>query len=142
MAGKDAFGTALQRSDMASSPSFTEIANVSNISGPSTSRNTYDVTSHDQTDSWMEFIGGLKDGGEISLDLNWDPDQATHADLYDDYQDTDPRDYKIVLPSNIAEWSFEAILTAFEPGYPVDGKLTASVTFKVSGKPTLDESPS
>lgn len=144
MAGLDAFGTALQRSDMASSPTFTEIANVSTISGPSISRNTYDVTSHDQTDAYMEFIGGLKDAGEVSLELNWDPaTEATHDDstgLLADLEDTDPRDYKLVFPDGTTEWAFSAILTSFEPDHPVDGKITASATFKLSGKPTLTTS--
>jgi hypothetical protein len=64
---------------MGSSPTFTEIANVTSISGPSISRNVYDVTAHDSTDSYMEFIGGLKDGGELSFDLNWDPGDQTHV---------------------------------------------------------------
>lgn len=137
MAGLDGFGAVLSRSDMASSPTFTEVANVTSISGPSISRNTYDVTSHDQADSYMEFIGGLKDGGEVSFDLNWDPTDATHASLFSDLDDTVPRDYTLALPADIAEFAFEGILTEFSPSLPVDDKLTASVTYKINGKPTL-----
>ena len=92
MAGLDGFGASLLRSDMASSPTYTEIANVTSISGPSISRNVYDVTAHDSTNSYMEFIGGLKDGGEISFDLNWDPENATHEALFSDLDDVVPRD--------------------------------------------------
>lgn len=137
MAGLDAFGASLERSDMASSPTFTEIANVTSISGPSISRNTYDVTAHDSANSYMEFIGGLKDGGELSFDLNWDPADQTHEDLFSDLDDLVPRDYKLVLPNDIAEFAFEAILTSFEVGLPVDDKLTAAVTYKITGAPTL-----
>ena len=137
MAGLDAFGASLERSDMESVPTFTEVANVTSISGPSISRNVYDVTAHDSVDAYMEFIGGLKDGGELSFDLNWDPGDQTHEGLFSDLDDLVPRDYKLVLPNDIAEFAFEAILTAFEVGLPVDDKLTAAVTYKITGAPTL-----
>lgn len=137
MAGLDAFGTALARSDMASSPTFAEVANVTNISGPSISRSTIDVTAHDSSEAWMEFLGSLKDGGEVSMDINWDPEEATHASLVDDLDDTEPRDYKIIFPNDLAEWAFSGIMTGFEPDYPTDDKVSASVSFKVTGKPTL-----
>lgn len=137
MAGLDGFGAVLSRSDMASSATYTAIANVTSINGPGISRNVYDVTAHDSTDSYMEFIGGLKDGGEISFDLNWDPTESTNADLFSDLDDTVPRDYRLELPGDIAEFDFAAILTSFEPSLPVDDKITASVTYKITGKPTL-----
>lgn len=141
MAAIDAFGTALQRSDMASSPTFTEVANVTSISGPTISRETYDVTAHDQADDYREFIGGLKDGGEISMDINFDPaGEVTHDDstgLLADLEDTDARNYKLVFPDGTTEWAFTAILNQFDAEHPVDGTVSASVTFKISGKPTL-----
>lgn len=137
MAGIDAFSTTLERSDMGSVPVFAEVANVTSITGPGVSRNTIDMTAHDSPDGWMEFLGGLKDGGEVSMEVNWDPTESTHADLYSDINDTAPRDYKVVLPGDIAEWAFSGILTGFEPSYPTDDKVAASVTFKVTGQPTL-----
>jgi len=137
MAGLDAFGAVLERSDMDSNPTFTEIANVTSISGPSISRNVYDTTAHDSPDAYMEFIGGLKDGGELSFELNWDPENATHEALFSDLNDIVPRDYNLVLPQDIATFAMTAILTAFDVGLPVDDKLTASVTYKITGKPTL-----
>lgn len=137
MAGLDGFGASLLRSDMASSPTFTELANVTSISGPSISRNVYDVTAHDSADSYMEFIGGLKDGGELTFELNWDPTDSTHADLFSDLDDLVARDYQLDLPQDIATFAFSGFLTGFEAGLPVDDKLTASVTYKITGKPTL-----
>jgi predicted secreted protein len=137
MAGLDAFGASLLRSDMLESPTFEEIANVTSITGPSISRNVYDVTAHDSPDSYMEFIGGLKDGGEISFELNWNPENDTHAALFSDLDDLVPRDYQLVLPQDIATFDMTAILTAFEVGLPVDDKLTASVTYKITGSPGL-----
>lgn len=137
MAGLDAFGIAFQRSDMAATPVFTSIANVTSVSGPEIERETYDVTAHDSTDGWREFIGGLKDGGEVSLEVNYDP--RDHDVLVADFEDSTPRNYKIVFPATAGggNWAFAAILTGFSSEAPVDDKLTAELTFKVTGKPTI-----
>ncbi|WP_432118482.1 phage tail tube protein [Streptomyces sp. bgisy032] len=137
MAGIDAFGIALQRSDMATTPVFAAIGNVTNVSGPEIERETYDVTAHDTEDGWREFIGGLKDGGEVSLELNYDPDK--HDVLVADFEDAVPRDYKLVFPpaAGGGTWGLKLILTGFSQEAPVDDKFTAELTFKVSGKPVI-----
>lgn len=136
MAGIDGFGTQFQRGDGAGPEVFTALANVTNISGPGLSRETIDVTAHDSPDQWMEFIGGLKDGGEVSVDINYDP--ADHDTLVADMDDTEPRNYKVVFPdAGSSTWSFAGIMTGFEPEAPYDDKLAASLTFKVTGKPVL-----
>ena len=58
---------------------YTKIAEVSSINGPSFSMDTVDATNMDSTNRWREFIAGLKDGGEVSFDVNWDPAAATHS---------------------------------------------------------------
>lgn len=139
MAGINGFGTALQRGDGATPTEvFTTIANVTSINPPSMERETIDVTAHDSEDAWMEFVGGLKDGGEVSADVNYDPSE--HDVLVGDFDDEDPRNYRIVFPDDLATtWSFKAILTGFEPEAPYDDKLAASLTWKVTGKPTLSD---
>lgn len=134
MAGLNAFGTTLSRGDGAPTEVFTAIAQVTNISGPGMERNTIDVTDHGSPDGWMEFTGGLKDAGEVEVEVNYSP--SVHDVLAADFEDEDPRNYKLAFPDGTT-WSFAAILTGFEPEAPVDDKLAATLTFKVSGKPTL-----
>ena len=136
MAGLDAFGTQLKRGDGATPTEvFTAIANVTDITPPALERETLDVTSHGSPDAWREHIGGLKDGGEVEIEINYDPRE--HDALVADLEDEDPRNYKVVWPKSLGEWEFKAILTNFEPEAPHDDKLAASLTFKVSGKPTI-----
>lgn len=136
MAGLDAYGTQLQRGDGGGPEVFTAIARVSKIEGPGTERETYDTTTHDDPDGYRSFIGGLKDGGEVELELNYMP--QFHDSLLDDYADSDPRNYRLVFPDPTSStWAFKALLTKFKPSAPADDKLTASATFKVSGKPTI-----
>jgi predicted secreted protein len=136
VAGVDGFGTQLKRGDGGAPEVFTAIGNVTSIGGPSLARETLDVTAHDTADGWREFLGGLKDGGEVSLDINYDP--AEHDSLVDDFDDDQPRSYQLVFPTSPpTTWGLKAILTGFEPEAPHDDKLAASISFKVSGKPTL-----
>jgi predicted secreted protein len=112
---------------------------VTNVGGPGLARDTYDVTAHDSPDQWREFIGGLKDGGEVSLDINYDP--ADHDSLVADFDDSAPRNYELAFPTTPETvWGLSLILTGFEPAGPHDDKLTATVTFKVTGPPVLDQS--
>jgi predicted secreted protein len=136
MSGMDGFGVQLKRGDGGGPEVFDALADITNVSGPGLSRETLDVTSHGSPDGWMEFIGGLKDGGEVSADINYQP--AMHDFLIEDFEDSAPRNYQIVFPDDDqTTWTIKAILTGFEPEMPYDDKAAASLTFKVSGKPTL-----
>jgi predicted secreted protein len=136
MSGIDAFGSTLARGDGATPTEvFTALARVTNISGPGRSRETYDVTAHDSPDGWREFIGGLKDAGEVSFDLNFNP--AVHVPIADaEYAKATPTNWKLTFPEG-SVWAFAAILTSDESSAPHDGKLEGSVTLKISGKPTF-----
>lgn len=134
MAGLDAFGTSLSRGDGAASETFTPIASITGFSPPGISRSTIDVTAHDSPDAWMEFVGNLKDGGEVGVDVNYDP--ANHDTLLADFEDATPTNYQVAFPEG-SVWEFAAILTGFEPDAPHDGKLAASLSWKVTGKPTF-----
>lgn len=139
MSGRNAFGTQFRRGDGATPETFTTIANVTSIGGPARTRETIDVTAHDSPDAWMEFVGGLKDGGEVSLEINYDPTEDTH-DLDDDFDDNDPRNYQIViLPGTEDEytWELTGILTELSDEFPYDDKMSRTMTVKVSGKPAL-----
>ncbi|MET0419010.1 MAG: phage tail tube protein [Actinoplanes sp.] len=145
MSGRDGFGTQLKRATtITPGTTYEVIANVTSIGGPERTRETIDVTAHDSPGGWMEFIGGLKDGGEISCDINYDPAEATH-DIDDDFDDSVPRNWQIViLPGDDDEhtWSFKAILTTLGDEFPYDDKMSRSLTLKVSGKPTLAQTGS
>lgn len=136
MSGIDAFGIALQRGDgTPTTEAFTAIGSVSEVKGPEIKRDTYDVTAHDSVDGWREFIGGLKDAGEVTITLNYDP--SVHDVLIADFDDTAPRNYKLVFPQGLGEWAIKLILSEFSQEAPVDDKLSAELKFKVSGKPTI-----
>ena len=117
----------------------TTIASVSNISGPGLSLDTEDVTTHDSTAAWEEVVGTILRTGEVSLEIVYDPAAAT-ADattgLVYLLEEKIYAFFVVTFPDTTA-WSFRGYVTSFEPSAPADGALTASVTIKISGVPTL-----
>ncbi|TQE35475.1 phage tail tube protein [Streptomyces ipomoeae] len=139
MAGLDAFGTQFKR-DSTGAGVFVTIANVDDISGPGRSREAIEVTAHDSPDQYREFVKGLKDGGEVTLTINYDPGDNTHSALDADFEEKDLRDYQVViLPGDPDEhtWEFSGLITDLSDEFPHDDKMTREVTVKISGKPTL-----
>lgn len=136
-------GTLLQRGDGASpTENFTTIAEVTNLSGPSLSSEPLDVTHHGSPSGWREFIGGLKDGGEITAEANYipaDPTQDGATGVLKALKAQSIDNYKLIFPDSAnTEFLFAALVTGFEPSAPVDGKLAKSTTFKITGSPTLN----
>lgn len=130
-----AFGTQLLRGAV-------PIAAVRSISGPGLTLDTEDVTSHDSTEAWEEVVATILRSGEISLEIEYDPAAATHKNasgglLYDLAQRASTT-WSIKFPDTaVTTWSFTAFVTGFEVDAPHDGALTANVTMKITGKPTL-----
>ena len=139
MAKYSAFGTVLYRG---TSGGGTAIAQVQSISGPGLSLDTEDVTTLDSTNAWEEVVGTILRSGELSLDIVYDPANATQyasgTGLIADMTGRASTTYTLVFPdSGSTEWVFAAFVTGFEPDAPHDGALTASVTLKPTGDMTL-----
>lgn len=132
------FGTLLKVGDGGGTEVFTTLAEVTNISGPSLSTDTIEVTHMESPNSAREYIAGLKDGGEVSFDLNFIADDTTQAAFITDWSNRTKRNFKIVWTDDSATtWSFTGIVTAFEPSASVDDKVSASATIKLTGIPTF-----
>lgn len=134
-------GTLLKMGDGAGTEVFTTIAEVKSIGGPSFASDTIDVTSHDSPGAYREFIASLIDPGELSFDINFVPTDATHnvsTGLLRDFQNRIRRNYKIVFPDTSATtWNLQGIVTAVQINAPTDDVLSASITIKITGQPTL-----
>lgn len=124
--------------DGAGSETFTTVAEVTSIKPPGLSRDAIDATHSESPSGWREYIAGLKDGGEVSIDINFDPGSTTTDLLTDQFATSTVGNKKVLFPDG-TEWAFKAIMTGFEPDAPVDDKMSATVTFKVSGAPTFTQ---
>lgn len=135
-------GTLLKIGDGGAPEQFTTIAEVTNISGPSLSMDTVDVTSHDSPNYHEEVIAGIKRAGEVTFSINFVPTHATHnpsTGLLRDWVNRTRRNFKLVFPdAGATTWEFAAFVTGFQPTAPAGSeRLTADVTLKIASWPVL-----
>lgn len=134
MAGINAFGTQLYIHDGATS--YDLIAEVVSVDVLDVSVDDLDVSSHDSSGGWKEYIGGMKDGGELSFELNFDPD--VHGSLLDIVGVT--RAMRIVMPSATDDSvDFDGHIKSLSASAPHDDKLSATAAIKVSGPVTISQ---
>lgn len=134
-------GTLLKIGDGAMSEAFTTIAEVKSIDGPQFDTDDIDVTTHDTSDAFHEYIAGLKEGGELGFAINFVPSHATHSlatGLLGRYmEDGDKRhNFQVVFP-DATTWLIPGYVKSFGINAPVDDVLSADVSIKVSSRPTL-----
>lgn len=129
-------GTSFKRESDSSSGVFNAIAEVNSITGPGMTRDFIDVTNLDSTGGYREFIGGFRDGGNVTLNMNFTIDG--YNQMKDDFEDDDSHNYQIVLPDTEATTlEFAAFVTDLPLSVTPDDKVTIDVTFKVTGQVTL-----
>ena len=118
---------------------FVTTAQVENIGGPSLSLDQADVTTHDSTGGWEESVITLIRSGEISLDIIYDPNTATHAatsGLVYRIENKLISAIRITFPGPYL-WYFDAYITGFTPNASASGAILATVSLKVTGQPVL-----
>lgn len=133
---RSSHGTQLKIGDGGSpTENFTTIAEVKDISGPSISLNTEDVTNHD-SGGWKEFIPTLLESEEVTFEVNY-YNAATQAALETALNTRATKNFRIVFPL-VAPLTkaFTGIVTKFGFDAPVEGIVKASVTIKISGPVT------
>lgn len=131
MATNDGFGVVLQRNI---SSTWTTIAQLQDVVGPSRSKSVWDATTKDSSARTREFASGLRDGGEVTVTILYDPSSTTHLQLLTDYAADTTASYRVAYADGSTYGdTFAAIVTGFVPNGPMDGLLSADVTLKVSG---------
>ena len=114
---------------------------VRNITPPTLTLDRIDVTHMQSPNRYREFISGLIDPGEASVEINFVPGGTTDDRIREllnlpSGTTTRARAMKISFP-NGATMSFDAEVLSYEPTVPVDDAMTATVTFSVTGQPTM-----
>lgn len=133
------YGTLLKMGDGGAPETFSTVVEVTELNLPEITLNTEDATSHD-SGGWMEVIGTLLDGGEISGKINWRPTDPTHDEttgVLAAILNRLRKNWKMVLPGGVKTFNFGALLTKFKGLAPVDGKLEVEFTLKISGLVTV-----
>jgi predicted secreted protein len=138
---KIGYGTLFKTGNGAAPEVFTTLAEVTAITPPSMARDSVDASHEQSPDSWREFIAGMKDGGEVSLDLNFVPGGTAAAALAAelDLEGSEAVKNRQILFTDGSMFEFAGFLTGWEPDAPLDDKMSGTATFKVTGKPTLTQ---
>jgi len=112
---------------------FTKVAEIFDINPPNRTRETFDVTSHDDNNSgYREFLTGFRDGGEVTLSMHYE--KTRHAAWLADFNSDDTVRYQIVFPDSAATTlEFSGLVTNIQTHAPLDDKMSVDVTIKVSG---------
>lgn len=142
------FGIHFAIGNGASPEVFTNIAEVTDVTPPSMTKDQIEATHTDSPDGFREFIPGLKDGGECSITMNFLADNVTQNEdpgagatppglLYNFINETETRNYKITFPGTGKTWTFRASVIGYQPAAPIDNRMTAVVKFKVAGAPMI-----
>ena len=121
------------------------IGNIMSISGPDQSRDTIDTSTMDSAAKWREFISGMLDAGEITMEVNYDGASGGDANTLQARLVADIEQWTITFNDVGAEaaskYVVDGFVTALGTATPFDDKITQSVTIKLTGAATYTDKP-
>lgn len=129
-------GITMEMADLATPTDFTYLAEIFDVTPPSDTTDTPDATHMQSPNRTREFIDGLTDPGEASFEMNYVPGSDSDKALI---AAKGKRKWLRVTYPNGVQLLFVGIRQGYEKSAPTDDKMTASVTFKVSGEPILTD---
>ena len=104
-------------------------AEILDISGPSLARESVETTHQGTIGARTHLPVDLFDAGELSFDIHFNPDTDPPIDQ--------PAEAVTITWPSGATWAFSAFMTADEPATPLEDKMVASITLKISGDITI-----
>lgn len=126
---------------------YVPVGQVKDITGPAMTRGDVDVSDHDSATGYREFLPGLTDGGVVTFIIGFDPQNTAHIQgvgtgLLGDFEGSGCTlaawEYTLAVCAGTAVWTFDGYVNGFTQNAPVEGELTADLSVKISGKPTLE----
>ena len=128
-------GTALKLGDSASVETFTTIAEIRSITGPSMDSEDIDVTSLDTVDSYREYKQGFLVAGEVQCEVNWTP--TGYASLLALYAAGTLRNFQLVMTdTGTKTYEFAAYVKSLPLNISTGDVSKFNFTLKISGAVT------
>lgn len=112
--------------------SWITMGEVFDITPPSDTVDQVDVTHMQSPNRRREFISGLSDPGSASFEMNFVPGSPSDLKIQEIRGTGEQVLCRITFP-NAVTWTFTGQIESYEPAIPTEDKMTASVSFKVSG---------
>lgn len=123
-------GITLEMADLVSPGDFVAIAEVFNVNPPSQVDDVVEATHYDSPNRRREYIPGLVESGEVSFDMNYIPGSASDV-LINAAQGVE-KVLRLTFPNGVS-MVFNGIRQGYEKNAPLDDRMTATVTFRVTG---------
>lgn len=121
----------------ATAGTYETVASVASVQPPQLERDVAEVEDLDPADEIKQKLPGLIDAGEVTLTLNFDPENAGQTALETDFYAGATKSYRIKLPSGQG-WTFPAFISGWAPQEITAGDVVqVEVTLTVKGKPTF-----
>lgn len=129
---KNSFGT-LFKIDAAVTGTFTTIPEVMDVNAPNVKTDLNDVTSHDSSGAFREFLPGLHDGETVTAPYNWVPSNAVHVSLRTNAYASTKTPFRLIFPDatdNTCNFQGYIVGTGntAKMGEPMKGSLQVKVT--------------
>lgn len=120
----------------------TTVSELTNISLPEMNADDIDVTTHNSSDYFREFIKGLTDAGAITVEGYFN--YTDYGTLYAMTSTLSLYSATINIPStpsdaSATQWLANVYLSSLTGGIPFDDKIDFSASLKITGKPTLQQ---
>lgn len=117
------------------------ISEINSIEGPGKSRETIDVTRLEDEDGYRQYIGGLREPGTLTLNMNFTRDGFDKFN--EDFESEDVQSYEMQFPDEAnTTFVFNALVTELPVSIPIGDKITMDVTLQISGKVETEGSSS
>ena len=113
------------------------VGGLTEINGPVSEAAMIDSTTLGSSDNAREFVGGLIDGGTVTLAGKYDFADAGQAHLRDNIGATATC---IKTFSSGSHADFSAVIQSCGTGNPLDDEVTFECSLKVTGKVTISAS--
>ena len=111
------------------------VGQIISISGPNMTRDSIEITNMGSTNKWREFIPGMLDAGECTVDVVYD---GTAVATFLAAQLTQTAQTITVTFPDTGTWAASGFLTSLGHSIPYDDKVSQSVGMKFTGAATIN----
>jgi predicted secreted protein len=131
---KTAVGTQVKRGDGGSPETFTKIAEVKSVKGPSQDVNVIDVSNFDSPNGYEEYAVGLKKGGVLQCSVNLIPQDSVYKLLLADFESRRIGNYQVILPdASSTTGSFTAFVAKLDRTLDVKQVMEVAIDLQITG---------
>lgn len=129
------YGTRFLMAATPAAAALTKLAEVTSVTLPNEQVAEVEVTHYESPGRTREFIPGLNDAGEITVEINWVPGSDTDDLIVAAKADGKVRTMRIVTPADDTSqmYTFPGFVRGFERTAPMDDKMTATLTIRIAG---------